>query len=127
MAENINFIASSETPSTIEFTVPVGGIEAGNFIGVQDVWGLSYKTYTVDGSTGVAVVKVGKARVFKKTGAGEAVEIGDNVFLDTNPVNLNISATNPGGYIYVGTAIRAATIDNETVMIAFDGTKGILQ
>lgn len=103
---------------------PVAAVSAGDPATVNDVFGF----YLTDGEAAAETTFVYKCRqvlATKKTGTGEDISAGEEVFAvvaDSYAVTASPTGTAGTDYIFCGWAKKDATASATTVLINFDGT-----
>lgn len=102
----------------VAFAASVAAEQAAATINVGG--GIVGTSFAVAGTPIVYIYEAEKIMLPKKTGTGESFLVGDDVFLD--PINLNVSPTQVSGYLWVGTAQKAATEASTRVLASWEGT-----
>jgi len=142
MPDILRILPTGGTYKEFKSNIPSGGTRViGNIYLVQDTYAVAFAasvaaeqaastinvgggivgtSFAVAGTPIVYIYEAEKIMLPKKTATGEAFVVGDDVWLDT--VNLNVTPNFVTGYLWVGTAQKAATDTATRVLCSFEGT-----
>jgi len=105
--------------------IPATAVTKGDAAVRQNVFGFYAKTRETAGEEITLIYRCRQVLADKRTGTGEAIISGDDLYYYPLTANVSPTATGTAGtdYYWCGWAKKSATASETTVLMNFDGTR----